>query len=572
MDRQAWRDFFVTVTLLGISFVIAVLSSIAAQQNAVKLGAISAAISLILAVIGAVYILPRLARRVQLEFIRFAVRTTVTVEGLFFLALLVVVGFAAWNTANNLLYLILSAMLAFLFAANFISRLSLSDLSIQLRFPDHIFAGEQATLALTTTNHKRFIPTFSVMIEPLSEPASTPSGRTQSRVGNTSKGPNGKKIEGRMSAPGDASGQLVAATGAETSGIAGGTAKTRLAKRKQKAAVRNPSTLGKLAHFILVPPGASAKQKIEHRFDKRGCYPITAFRVSTKFPTGFFKKWRRIEAAGEIVVYPKPKPLDDFYHTLPMITGQVTSFARGSGDDLFRIRHYHPSDHMRHIDWKATAKSRGLMVRDHTREDERRLTIVFDTSRPASAGGGGSDHAESKAPAGAASADGEKSAREVFEQSFETAVVMAASLANHFILEGSDVELITARPEGSVEADKGVDHLYSILRVLATLTPDPLEREHTEDEQENHRRSRAAAARGSTGTGSARHEYDGRPRAFGAAGRRSGQEVTLWQMLDAAPILSDERRFKVLITSAQKGTIPANIWRSAHVVFMEDLR
>ena len=44
-----------------------------------------------------------------------------------------------------------------------------------------------------------------------------------------------------------------------------------------------------------------------------------------------------------------------------------------------------------------------------------------------------------------------------------------------------------------------------------------------------------------------------------------------WRLLDEIPVLGDERRFKVLITSARKGTIPAHIWRSAHVVFMDDL-
>src|SRR5262252_3834007 len=177
MDRQAWRDFFITLFLLGIAFVIALLSSVAAQQRETRLAAIAAAISLLLAIVGAIYILPRLARKVQLEFIGFAVRTTVTVEGLFFISLLVVIGFAAWNTANNLLYLILSAMLAFIFAANLISRVSLADVSVQLRFPDHVFAGEPANLSVTVTNHKRLLPSFSLMIEALPEITGLPGAQ-----------------------------------------------------------------------------------------------------------------------------------------------------------------------------------------------------------------------------------------------------------------------------------------------------------------------------------------------------------------------------------------------------------
>ena len=47
--------------------------------------------------------------------------------------------------------------------------------------------------------------------------------------------------------------------------------------------------------------------------------------------------------------------------------------------------------------------------------------------------------------------------------------------------------------------------------------------------------------------------------------------ATAWRLLDEMPVLADDRRFKVLITSARKGSIPGHVWRSAHVVFMEDL-
>ena len=169
MNRQAWRDFFITVFFLGIAFIIALLSSVAAEQRNTRLATIAAAVSLVLALLGALYIIPRLARNVRLEILRFAIRTTVTVEGLLFIVCLVVIGFAAWNTGNNLLYLILSAMLAFLIAANLIARISLADLSVQLRFPDHIFAGESANISVTLLNHKRILPCYSIMVEALSE-------------------------------------------------------------------------------------------------------------------------------------------------------------------------------------------------------------------------------------------------------------------------------------------------------------------------------------------------------------------------------------------------------------------
>lgn len=429
MSRQDWRDFFITVFLLGTAFIVALISTVAAEQQAIRLSAIAAGISLLLAAAGGLYIVPRLARRVDL--LRLVIRTSVTVEGALFVVLLVVIAFAAWNTGNNLLYLVFSALVAFLLAANFMARNSLADLSVQLRFPDHIFAGEACTLTITVTNHKRVMPSFSLLIEALSNAAS--------------------------------------------------------------------KNLGKLAHFVSVPAVSSARQRLEHTFESRGRYPITAFRVSTRFPTGFFKKWKRVEASGEILVYPKPRPVDDFYHTLPMLAGMVSSHARGFGDDLYAIRRYHPSDHIRNIDWKATARSLALMVREHIREDERRLTIVLDNLRPF--------------------------ADQEFERKFESAVVMAASLANHFILEQADVELLTCDEAHNVRSGSGLEHLYRILRSLATVET------KSESDASSH---------------------------FG-------------QLVHAVPLLADERRFKVLITSLEKGTIPANVWRSAHVVFTQDL-
>ncbi|HEX5732000.1 MAG TPA: DUF58 domain-containing protein [Blastocatellia bacterium] len=537
MNRGAWRDFFITVFFLGIAFVIALLSSVAAEQNASLHAAIAAAISLVLALIGALYIIPRLARNVRMEILRFAVRTTVTVEGLLFIVFLMVIAFAAWNTGNNLLYLVLSAMMAFLVAANLIARLSLGDVAVQLRFPDHIFAGEPASLNVTLLNHKKVMPSYSLMVEALSD--NEQDAEAQKKEGDRDEK---RKLD---------SSNKKARAGVSESPNSG-------------AAIDAPAlSIGKLAYYVLAPARASVRQRVLYTFERRGRYPITGFRISTKFPASFFKKWRRIDASGEIVVYPKPQPLDDFYHALPMMAGQIQSQARGWGDDLYAIRRYHPSDHMRHIDWKATAKSSQMMVREHVREDEWRLTIVFDTARPQDA----EPAAQKKEAAHKAENKSEQSADEheqpkSFEERFERAVVMAASLANHFILESADVELITADERHNVDSGNGYEHLYKILRSLATLQPTlPAD-------------SRPSAAKGkirSLFKRAPKPKDEKREGAIEAEQARKIDDRMAWRLLDEVPVLADERRFKVLITSAAKRTIPANIWRSAHVVFMEDL-
>ena len=531
MKRQDWRDFFITVFFLGNALIVALLSSLASKQNQMKLAAAIAAVSLVMAGIGGFYIVPRLARRVRLDFLSFAVRTNVTAEGAVFVVFLLVVAFAAWNTANNLLYLVFSAMFAFLFVANIIAHSSLSNLSVQLRFRDHIFAGEPVSLSVTVTNQKRLIPSFSLVIETTSEPEKKAKRMEYAVLDDENKhkdrdGGGKSKVKNDSTQSGSIS--------------------------RNKCAPLCKEELGKLGHFIIVPSGASARQRTERTFNHRGCYPITAFKISTMFPTGFFKKWRNVEASGELIVYPKPLPIDDFYHTLPMLAGQVSSLMRGSGDDLYAIRRYHPSDHMRHIDWKATAKSMRLMVRENTREDERRLTIVFDTSRP--------DGEGFKTGAGPP--------QTLFDEKFERAIVMAASLANHFIQERADVELITPDENHNVTSGRTQERLYEIFKSLATLQPD--EQKVIPDKSKEKlsgrlnrffsNRTRDGSKAGTTKDESSDHAAPLKMETWG-----------LTRLMDEVPFLADERHFKVVITSAKKGTIPAGIWRSAHIVFMQDL-
>jgi hypothetical protein len=199
---------------------------------------------------------------------------------------------------------------------------------------------------------------------------------------------------------------------------------------------------------------------------------------------------------------------------------------------------------MRNIDWKATAKSSDLMVREHMRENEWRLTIVLDTARP------------------------KPSPDDGFDAKFERAIVMAASLANHFILERADVELITPDEKRNIASGSGYEHLYRILRSLATLEPAVLAREVEPGRAKKGASKWSLLGRLSQGDNGEPARGDGSPRGGSNGGTAGGIS---WRLLDQLPVLADDRRFKVLITSAAKGTIPASIWRSAHVVFMDDL-
>ncbi|HVF88424.1 MAG TPA: hypothetical protein VNH22_00060, partial [Blastocatellia bacterium] len=145
------------------------------------------------------------------------------------------------------------------------------------------------------------------------------------------------------------------------------------------------------------------------------------------------------------------------------------------------------------------------------------------------------------------------------------AIIMAASLANHFILERAEVELITPNEEHNVRSGTGHDHLYKILRSLATLQPVAAREVPV----------KPASGPGAGGSGEPRRRglFGRKPRPSGDEPERpkEGRAGSGWRLLDEVPVLADERRFKVLITAAAKGTIPANVWRSSHVVFIDDM-
>jgi len=385
-----WRNAILGTLLVIAGLGAALVTIVARQTDNYVLAAIAATLSLVSAALMLIFIVPPLARSARLEVTRFDLPIEVTSGGGIFLLILLVVGFAAWNTGNNLLFLVLSLLCSTLFVGGVAARASLRDLIVSARFPDHMFAGEAAPVIVTLRNAKRLLPSFSIFVE--------------------ARGPKGASTDVRPK---------------------------RVRRRFAKRA---------LAYFIYVPHHAAAEQRVEQLFTERGHVLITGFELSTRFPFGFFRFRRRLRARNvDIIVYPKPDPVGDDLHLLPAYAGRMASSRRGIGQDLFSLRNYQPKDDLRHIDWKATARSRNLTVREFTAEDERRITIVLDTR----------DTLDSEA--------------EGFSQRFEAGVIQAASLLKHFIDERAEVRLMLGNELGPYGS--GLKHLYQCLRRLAVVAP-----------------------------------------------------------------------------------------------------
>ena len=108
------------------------------------------------------------------------------------------------------------------------------------------------------------------------------------------------------------------------------------------------------------------------KFGRRGRYQ-ERFSLSTRFPFAFLTKTRRVALSREVLIFPELINSEEVVELLPVVSGKREAYQKGLGSDLYRIREYLPEDSARHVDWKATAKSGALKVREFAREDERRF-------------------------------------------------------------------------------------------------------------------------------------------------------------------------------------------------------
>lgn len=76
-------------------------------------------------------------------------------------------GFAAVNTGNNLLFLIVSALLGFMAISGLAGWLNLRALKVDIDFPDEIYDGRETLAIVRLENRKRRFPSFLLKVRAL---------------------------------------------------------------------------------------------------------------------------------------------------------------------------------------------------------------------------------------------------------------------------------------------------------------------------------------------------------------------------------------------------------------------
>src|ERR1043166_9379749 len=405
---EIWIRFLIAIVGLVLAFCAALFSTVSRESGNLWATLILSSVALLLALAVGLPTVPYLARRVAVEQFKDVFDYEVTRVGIFYMVGGVLIAIGALNTGNNLLYIIVATLLAAILISGIASALVLRALELDVRLPDHLFAGQPAAGKALVRNTRKWLPSFSVSLVPVRQktgkqwrwvpatfafPAQMPPEKQWFRMPDSRL----RRIEIEPNAPGIFEGS---------------------------------------AYFAYLPAGTQLSAELALHFEQRGRYQEKSFGLATRFPFAFLTKTRHIALPREVIVYPSVEPADQFFEVLPLISGEFESYVRGRGNDLYRIREYLPEDSARHVDWKATAKSGSLKVREFSREDERRLRIVFDN--PLSG--------------------------VLPEKTYENAVRLAASLGWHFASQNTQLSFLS-------QEYKGGQQIYEFLTYLAEINP-----------------------------------------------------------------------------------------------------
>jgi uncharacterized protein (DUF58 family) len=118
---------------------------------------------------------------------------------------------------------------------------------------------------------------------------------------------------------------------------------------------------------------------------RRGSFELRDIIITGGDPAGFFFRERKFKLPDQITIYAESIRLS----WLPISNKKMIQLAgmgrpvgiAGMGQEFFGVREYQPSDGVRFIHWKASAKQDKLMVREFEAQTSSRISIILDTDK-----------------------------------------------------------------------------------------------------------------------------------------------------------------------------------------------
>jgi uncharacterized protein (DUF58 family) len=122
-------------------------------------------------------------------------------------------------------------------------------------------------------------------------------------------------------------------------------------------------------------PGSDGCVRIELPAPQRGWRRSGRIRLYSEYPFGLFHVWSWLNPEFAALIYPG---LEENAPPLPPNGADADQQAtRRSGDELAMLRNYHPTDPLRSIAWKASARHDTLLVKEFEQRRGREILLNF---------------------------------------------------------------------------------------------------------------------------------------------------------------------------------------------------
>jgi uncharacterized protein (DUF58 family) len=133
-----------------------------------------------------------------------------------------------------------------------------------------------------------------------------------------------------------------------------------------------------------LPAGAEQSYLNELPTGRRGRHEVGPLRLRRADALGLGRSELLIGETATFWVYPRTHPARALAGGLPLHhhDGEATESSPRGSLDIREVRAYVPGDEVRHLHWKATARTGQLMIRDYADPHQPRFTVLLDNRTP----------------------------------------------------------------------------------------------------------------------------------------------------------------------------------------------
>lgn len=128
----------------------------------------------------------------------------------------------------------------------------------------------------------------------------------------------------------------------------------------------------------ILEPNAEREIEIPFLCEKRGMFKVDSIEVSSVFPLGLFKRFKRIKTQASFIVYPEPKKARISFDSFGEFGNPSEKLQNVTNYEVSGLRDYNLRDPLRLIHWKASAKTGKLRTKKLESGNTRELFIDFD--------------------------------------------------------------------------------------------------------------------------------------------------------------------------------------------------